>query len=164
MLARKNVDVTLLDIDPRAFAIAGRYFHLPSSVACHVADGARFLQGNSRRYDAIVVDAFANGRIPRHFLTTRFFRLVKARLRRGGVVLVNMVAGDSDPLFAAMAEALSIWRTRRLLDLKSPGIRNAIAMAGSVKALKAPRLHMVPAVRARKLADTLGRFFFLPLR
>ncbi|HZQ41118.1 MAG TPA: methyltransferase domain-containing protein [Rhizomicrobium sp.] len=67
MLARADVAVTLLDVDPRAFAIARRYFHLPSSVECHVVDGAEFLRRNCARFDAIVLDAFAKSRIPSIF-------------------------------------------------------------------------------------------------
>jgi spermidine synthase len=166
MLAREDVAVTVLDVDPRAFAIARRYFHMPSSVECHLADGARFLRRNSMRYDAIVLDAFVDGRIPRHFLTPNFLRLAKARLRRGGIVLINMVIrGDDDPLFAALAKAVApVWRYPRLLDVKSFSNRNVIAVAGAVKDLKAPRLRIKPATGARKLAQSLAGFFFRPLR
>jgi spermidine synthase len=166
MLSREGTSVTLLDVDPRAFAIARRYFHMPASVECHLADGARFLRRNSARYDAIVLDAFVEGRIPGHFLTPNFHRLAKARLRRGGIVLINMVIrGDDDPLFAALAKAFApVWRFARLLDVKSFSNRNVIAVAGAVRDLKAPRLRMKPAIGARRLAKSLAGFFFRPLR
>jgi spermidine synthase len=166
MLSREEISVTLLDIDPRAFAIARRYFHMPTSVECHLADGARFLRRNSGRYDAIVLDAFVESRIPGHFLTPNFHRLAKARLRRSGIVLVNMVIrGDEDPLFATMAKAFApVWRYARLLDVKSFSNRNVIAVAGAVRGLKAPRLRIKPATGARKLAQSLAGFFFRPLR
>lgn len=170
MLSREGISVTLLDVDPRSFAIARRYFHMPSSVECRLADGARFLRRNSDRYpgryDAIVLDAFVEGRIPGHFLTPNFLRSAKARLRRGGIVLANMVIrGDDDPLFAAMAKAMApVWRYTRLLDVKSFSNRNVIAVAGAVRDLKAPRLRMKPAIQARKLAQSLAGFFFRPLR
>jgi spermidine synthase len=166
MLSREGISVTLLDVDPRAFAIARRYFHMPASVECHLADGARFLRRNLDRYDAIVVDAFVEGRIPGHFLTPSFHRLAKARLRRGGTVLINMVIrGDDDPLFAALAEAFApVWRYTRLLDVKSFSNRNVIAVAGAVRDLKAPRLRIKPAIGARGLAKSLAGFFFRPLR
>ena len=164
MLSRRDVVVTLLDVDARAFAIARRYFHMPASVECHAADGAEFLQRNPSRYDAIVLDAFAGGAVPKHFLTGRFFRLVEARLRRGGIVLVNMVVGgDDDPLFAAMARATAAWRYRRVLDLKSSSNRNVIVTAGAVRELKTPRLRMRPAIQAKRVVETLARFFFRPL-
>jgi spermidine synthase len=166
MLSREGISVTLLDVDPRSFAIARRYFHMPSSVECHLADGARFLRRNPACYDAIVLDAFVEGRIPRHFLTPNFHRLVKARLRRGGIVLINMVIrGDDDPLFAAMAKAMTpVWRHTRLLDVKSFSNRNVIAAAGAVRDLKAPRLRIKPAIGVRSLSKSLAGFFFRPLR
>jgi len=166
MLSREGVGVTLLDVDPRSFAIARRYFHMPASVECHLADGARFLRRNSARYDAIVVDAFVEGRIPGHFLTPNFLGLAKARLRRSGIVLVNMVIrGDEDPLFATMAKAMApVWRYSRLLDVKSFSNRNVIAVAGAVRDLKAPRLRIKPAIGMRSLSKSLARFFFRPLR
>lgn len=158
--------MTLLDVDPRAFAIARRYFHMPPSVECHLADGARFLRRNSGRYDAIVLDAFVEGRIPAHFLTPNFLRSAKARLRRGGIVLVNMVIrGDDDPLFATVAKAITpVWRYARLLDVKSFSNRNVIAVVGAARDLKAPRLRIKPAIGARRLAKSLAGFFFRPLR
>ena len=129
-----------------------------------------FLRRNSDRfsdrYDAIVLDAFSGGEIPRHFLTPNFHRLAKSRLRRGGMVLINLVVqSDDDPLFATVTKALrSVWRQTRLLDMKSSSIRNVIVAAGAVKALKTPRLRIKPAIQARSLANRLAGFFFRPLR
>src|SRR3954471_8292855 len=39
MLCRDGREITVLDIDPQAFLLARKYFALPSSVACRVADG-----------------------------------------------------------------------------------------------------------------------------
>ena len=166
MLARDGVAVTLLDVDPRAFDIAWRYFHMPVSVECQIADGARFLRRNPGRFDAIVLDAFTEGRIPRHFLRPAFHRLAKSRLRRGGMILINMIVRESDdPLFSAVTKALApLWRYHRLLDMKSSKDRNVIVAAGAVHGLKAPRLRIKPATGARTLADHLAGYFFRPLR
>ncbi|HKD47053.1 MAG TPA: fused MFS/spermidine synthase [Rhizomicrobium sp.] len=166
MLARAGVKVTLLDLDPQTFAIARSYFHMPMSVECHTADGARFLARNSVRYDAIVLDAFAESQIPSHFLTAKFFRLAKDRLRRGGIVLVNMVVlSNDDLLFETMARAMApAWRRRRLLDGKSHNSRNVIAAAGAVKFLRPPRLIVTPSIRSKRLVKALAGFSFRPLR
>lgn len=166
MLSRQGTAVTLLDVDARAFEIAWRYFHMPVSVECHIADGTRFLRRNSSLYDAIVLDAFADGRIPSHFLTPTFQRLAKSRLRRNGVILINMiVSSDDDPLFAAISKAFaSVWRTHRLLDAKSLSTRNVIVAAGAVRRWKAPRLRIEPAIQAQKLAKVLAGYSFRALR
>src|SRR6185312_13913665 len=79
MLHRAGVGVTMVDINPAAFVIARSYFHLPSQVACHVADGARFLEQRRERYDAIVLDAFDDDKIPKTFWKPGFFALARRR-------------------------------------------------------------------------------------
>lgn len=160
LLARAGVRVSLSDIDPASFAIAWRYFHMPVSVDCHICDGAKLLRRSPTRYDAIVVDAFVGGEIPDHFLTPNFLRLAKRRLKRGGIVLFNIVIlGDDDPLPDRLTHAMRRqWRDVRSWDAGGPGSRNLIATAGAVKSLKKPRLRVRPATGARRLINALQRF------
>ena len=166
LLSRTGVKVTLLDLAPQSFAIAVHYFHMPASVECHAAEGARFLRRNSTRCDAIVLDAFADGQIPRHFLTPGFFRLAKERLKRGGIVLVNMVVmDDGDKLFETVARAVTkVWRAPRLLDGKSHSNRNVIVAVGAATNLTPPRLIIAPTAGAKRLVKALADFSFRPLR
>lgn len=163
MLTRAGITVTIVDIDAKSFAIARHYFHMPDHIACHIADGRAFLKREARRYDAIVLDAYAKQVIPKHLTTPSFFALVKSRLRsRGGLFLVNLiVAGDDDPLPGRTLRNLRrVWRSTRLLDRMGWDSRNAIAMAGSVRGLKRPRLLMKPARRARAIAAVLKSMAF----
>ncbi len=166
MLCRAGIRVTLVDIDPLSFQIARRYFHMPEAVECHARDGAAFLRRRTTRYDAIILDAFSDEIIPPHLLTDTFFRLVKARLRRGGIFLVNIVVrDDGDPTPDTIARAMKkAWRGVRLLDADGFENRNAVAIGGAVKGLKRPRLLMKPAHGARALAKSLAQLSFRPLR
>ena len=166
MLARRGIAVTLADINPLAFDIARLYFHMPPEVECHVGDGAAFLRQNAARYDAIVLDAFSEEKIPRHFLKTAFFRLVKLRLKRGGIFLINItVLDDEDPVPDGICWALNaVWRKVRLLDSDGFENRNAIAMAGTVEKLRRPTLRMKPSTGARGLRKELSQLSFRPLR
>lgn len=166
MLTRRGVRVTLVDINPVAFDIARLYFHMPAEVECHARDGAAFLRRTEARYDAIVLDAFSEEKIPRHFLKTTFFRLVKMRLKRNGIFLVNItVLDDEDPVPDGIGWALkTVWRKARLLDSEGFENRNAIAMAGAVQDLRRPRLRMTPATGARTLRKELSQLSFRPLR
>jgi len=166
MLSRRGIQVTLVDINPTAFEIAQLYFQMPPGVACHVGDGAAFLRRNRARYDAIVLDAFNEEKIPRHFLKTKFFRLVKMRLRRGGIFLINVtVLDDEDPVPDGICRALEgVWRKVRLLDSDGFENRNAIAMAGAVGDLKRPGLRMKPKTGARTLRRELSQLAFRDLR
>jgi hypothetical protein len=167
MLSRSGVAVTMLDIDPVAFAIARRYFKLPASVICHVADGQAFLKASTHRYDAIVLDAFCDEIIPRHFLKRSFFDLVKAHLKpRRSAFLINIVVKDDDD----RTPDRICWRLRetfgtvRLLDTDGWDDRNAIACAGAVRGLTRPRLLMPPRSGAKALAAELRLLDFRALR
>jgi spermidine synthase len=166
MLSRAGVQVTLVDIDPLSFQIARRYFHMPRTVDCHAADGASFLRRRPTRYDAIILDAFADEIIPPHLLTDGFFRLVKARLNRGGIFLINIVVmDDEDRTPDKIARAMKkVWRGVRLLDADGYENRNAVAVGGAVKDLKRPRLLMRPANGAHALAKSLAQLSFRPLK
>lgn len=170
MLRRVGVKVTIADTDRRSFEIASTYFRMPGDVECHVCDGEAFLRRDPRLFDAIVLDAYEDNEIPRHMRKRRFFNLMKAHLRaRGGLVLVNLMAGnDEDPnpdRWAAMMRRT--WSDVRLLDaLGRNGIegRNAVALAGAVRRLKRPRLLMRPARGSKTLARELRELDFRPVR
>ncbi len=166
MLSRAGIQVTLVDIDPLSFEIAHRYFHMPEAVNCHVRDGAEFLRRTKARYDAVILDAFADTIIPPHLLTERFFRLARSRLNRGGLFLVNIVVkDDDDPTPDKIARTMrKAWRQVRLLDADGFENRNAVAMGGAVKGLKRPRLSMKPAHGSRALEKSLAQLFFRRLR
>lgn len=167
MLRRVGVKVTIADIDARNYEIARTYFHMPEDVECHVADGAAFLKAETRRFDAIVLDAYADNDIPRHFKKVAFCNLMKARLKaRGGVLLVNLIISSlsdksADRFARLMAQS---FKTVRLLDVDGYESRNAIGLAGAVKALKKPRLLMRPARGAKALAKEIAEMDFRAIK
>jgi spermidine synthase len=166
MLCRVGVKVTIADIDARNYDIARTYFHMPDGIECQVADGEAFLKAETRQFDAIVLDAYADNDIPRHFKKQRFFNLMKAHLKpRGGLVLVNLIVSSltdksGDRFMRLMNRAFP---TVRLLDVADYESRNAVGLAGSVKTLKKPRLMMRPARGAKALAKELAEMDFRPL-
>ncbi|HEY4943581.1 MAG TPA: fused MFS/spermidine synthase [Rhizomicrobium sp.] len=167
MLRRAGVKVTIVDIDAASFDIARRYFHMPADVEAHVADGKAFLRRTSRRFDAIVLDAYDGGAIPRQFLKPAFFALAKSRLRpRGSLFLVNIiVADDDDPTPDRIARLMKkTWARVRLLDSDGWLDRNAVAAAGAVGRLTRPKLLMPPRRGARKFARDLRTLKFRKLR
>ena len=161
-----QIKVTMLDIDPLSFELARRYFRLPKSIACHVADGAAFLRGQPMRYDAIVLDAWGEGGVPRHLLSAAFFKLVKSRLARGGIFLINMIVADDDDKTPDRVG----WRLKRVFpraricDTEGELDRNVLLLAGTVRNLKRPRLWLRPERGSGELAAELKRFDFRHLR
>jgi spermidine synthase len=166
MLDRVGVEVVMVDIDPTSFEVARQYFHQPHGIECHVADGRAFLKRETRRFDAVVLDAFSKQVVPKHLLSTAFFAQVKSRLRaRASLFLINLIiADDDDPMPLRVTRKLGhIWRQVRLLDQEEWIDRNAIAMAGAVRDLKRPKLLMRPARRAQRIVSGLRTMRFRDL-
>jgi spermidine synthase len=167
MLHRAGVRVTLVDISAQSFAVARRYFHLPDEIERHVADGRAFLRASRKRHDAIVLDAYSGSKMPKQFLSPKFFALAKQHMKaRGAIFLANLlVADDNDRRPDKAVRALrKTWRQARLLDSDGWEDRNAIAVAGAVSKLKRPRLLMPPARGAAKIARGMKAFSFRRLR
>jgi spermidine synthase len=163
---RKGVAVTIVDNDPLSFQIARHYFHLPAEVACHAGDGAAFLRRAGHRFDAIILDAYADGRVPRHLVTARFFALVKARLARGGIFAMNVIVRDDDDRAADRIcyRLKATFGRVRLLDEEGELDRNAILLAGALRRLKPPRLIVRPEKGSREVGLALKALEFRALR
>jgi hypothetical protein len=166
MLHRIGVAVTMVDIDAHSFEIARRYFHLPAEIECHVADGAKFLRRDVR-YDAVVLDAYTGGKVPKVFLRKSFFDLAKSRLAsRRGIFLMNLLVKDDDDRTPddIMRLMRKTWRQTRLLDCDGWEDRNAVGIAGAVRNLKRPKILMPPVRGAKKLAADFRSLKFRALR
>ncbi len=142
------------EIDEAIVAAAHRYFSFiadsAATVEVRVGDGRLALQDESqRRYDVLVVDAFAGDSIPVHLLTREAVVLYRERIKPGGVIalhvsnshlelrpVVGRIAADLGLELAYVADgsvegdvgkAASDWillaNDRSILDL--PGIRRA---------------------------------------
>jgi hypothetical protein len=61
------------------------------------ADARPFLERTHDRFDLILVDAYRQPYVPFYLATQQFFRLVRSRLRRGGIAALNVatVPGDN---------------------------------------------------------------------
>lgn len=164
MLSRAGRNVTMLDINPISFTLARKYFHLQSSVECHVTDGRSFLRSSGRIYDAIVLDAYNGDRIPDHLQSPSFFRLVRDHLSESGSLFSNVhVQNDTDQNANLIAASMQkVWNEVRVLDALGASDRNAIVMAGSVSQLVAPSLLARPAIDAIVIERELSAMKFRP--
>lgn len=162
LLARAGRSVTIVEVNAESIALARRYFSLPPEVSCHVEDGRSFLERQQRVYDAIVVDAFAAGAIPKHLCSVAFFRLACRRLADSGCIYFNvLVEHDLDPgadvLAGRMADSgLQV----RLLDTPGKIERNAIVMGGAVADLRPPALLVTPETSGDELIEELEQMHF----
>lgn len=92
-LARQKIKVQVVDINPAAFTIARDYFGMPTQVECSVSDGLLFVRKTSTRFDAVVIDVFdSHNNVPTAFTTKAFLGNVRNILKRGGAVIMNVMA------------------------------------------------------------------------
>jgi spermidine synthase len=135
-----DVRVQAVELDPEIVSVARRWFALPQDprLTVEVEDGRRYLQGDKRRWDVIVLDAYYSDSLPFHLTTQEFLELVRDRLAPGGVVVANVIGaveGPNSKLFRAF------YRTYRSVfpsvavhpvgDLGDPSsLRNIILVAG----------------------------------
>jgi len=96
-----QVSVTTVEIDPVVLRVAKDYFSFKESdrQRVFVEDGRLFLRRNSAKHDAILLDAYVQGRygsaIPQHLATKEFFELVRERLTTNGVLAYNVIGSLS---------------------------------------------------------------------
>jgi spermidine synthase len=96
--ALPDATIHATEIDPEIVAIARRYFGLPDDarIAVTIEDGRVYLERRTALHDLILVDVFLdNGYSPYRLATREFYALCRSRLRPGGVVVTNLLAGDS---------------------------------------------------------------------
>lgn len=162
MLSKAGRIVNIVDINPESIALAQQYFSLPAQVTCHVEDGASYLKRNQKRFDAIVIDAFTNERVPRHLCSMEFFQLVRQRLAPSGCVFLNVLLQhgadlSGDVIAGSMADAAF---HVRVLESPGPVERNAIVMGGAVAGLRRPTLLVTPQVLQDEITAQLDGMHF----
>jgi spermidine synthase len=94
------LQIEVVEIDPVVVDVAHRYFDVPEDdprLHISVGDGRRFLAGDERRWDVIVIDAFFADAIPFHLVTREFLELARSRLAPGGVIVTNAIGAVDGP-------------------------------------------------------------------
>jgi spermidine synthase len=87
-----------VELDPVVTSAARRYMGLDRIRRLHVitADARPFLERTHDRFDLILVDAYRQPYVPFYLATQQFFRLVRSRLRPGGIVALNVATAPGD--------------------------------------------------------------------
>ena len=82
----------LVELDPDVVRVCQDYFEFRgnSKTRVFVMDGRMYLKRAEKRYDLILLDAYAADHIPFHLTTVEFLQLVKGHLKPGGVVASNL--------------------------------------------------------------------------
>lgn len=137
--------IDAVEIDPRVVEVARRYFALPDDerIRVIVSEGREFISAAPDVYDIIVVDAFADDRVPRPLLTEEFMLECRAHLAEDGVIAWNVIGavqGRHSKQFRSFHRtAANVWRhvwtfeVRSTVALVIGDTRNLVMLASDAR-------------------------------
>jgi len=119
----RGLSVTGVEIDPAVLELGRKHFGLVEGdwLRTVVMDGRAYLNGADaeRRFDLVVIDAFAQEYyVPFHLATREAFEAAKRRLNPGGIVAMNVAAYRADSALLVSIESTlahvfgRAWRTK----------------------------------------------------
>ena len=121
---RFDIVTDSIEIDPTVAWVAGKYFSFESSGEVWVGDARHQIRKLDRQYDFMIHDSFTGGAEPIHLLSQEMFLELKARLKPGGVMALNMVGltvdGEMQPVEAVAKTLDSVFDHRRTF-VSTPG-------------------------------------------
>ena len=106
----------VVEIDPEVVLSAWQFFELPEESArlnIEIGDGFKYMAMTRRRFDLILVDGFdAHGRAGR-LHSSPFYRMCRARLAGGGMMVTNMLSRarekpNADPIRKAFDDRVML--------------------------------------------------------
>lgn len=167
MLVMAERSVELVDVNPLAFSIARQHFGLPAWVPCHLTDGADHLRAlpATRRFGAIVVDAFHGDVVPGHLLGACFLSDAAYRLAKGGFLAMNLFEPPDGADLAGRAAIVAARvvapeGTVRLFEEAEGRDGNVVLLAGAVARLAPPVLLLPPRTMIGETRMALERMRF----
>jgi spermidine synthase len=86
------LDITCVELDPAVVELAKKHFgiHPEGKLKIVVSDGRSYMVKSPETWNVIMVDAYRGPFVPFHLLTEEFYKVVKSRLKPGGVVVQNV--------------------------------------------------------------------------
>jgi spermidine synthase len=107
----------VVEIDPEVVLNAWQFFKLPEEsprLQVEIGDGYRYMAATRKRFDLILIDGFdARGRAGR-LHTLPFYRLCRARLADGGMMVTNLLSrrtrekANADPIRKAFDDRVLV--------------------------------------------------------
>ncbi len=136
----------VIELDPMVFEMAKEYFNFTPSVntGVFIADARAHLRRSHKLYDIIILDAYQGATLPFHLTTAEFLRLVKSRLKPGGLVIGNYwYEKVNQYIHSQMRTYQSVFGELYLLDTGREG--SLIFVAKSEKGLFDKKVYMQSA-------------------
>lgn len=144
--AREGAQVDVVEINGAVVPVAQAYFDLePEKLNLMINDGRFYLNGCTKKYDAIILDAFLGDSSPSHLMTQEAFRAMQRALKPEGVLVMNSfgeLEGPGDFLGASLEKTLqSVFKSVRI---HSDGQGNMFFVASDQPELAVPKWRPKP--------------------
>ncbi len=114
---RSGIVTDSIEIDPAVARLAETHFSFEGSGDVWVGDARYQVRQLDRSYDFIIHDTFTGGSEPIHLLSVEMFEELKARLKPGGVLVLNMLGltadGEMQPVEAVAKTLDHVFAHRR---------------------------------------------------
>ena len=87
-----KLDITCVELDPAVVDLAQKHFGVKPEDKFKIvtADGRSYLTKSRESWNVIMIDAYRGPFVPFHLLTEEFYKVVKSKLKPGGVVVQNV--------------------------------------------------------------------------
>ncbi|MFB5632531.1 MAG: spermidine synthase [Nitrosopumilus sp.] len=88
-----DTKIDVIEIDPDVIDVAKTYFNLEANPRLQIFndDARKHLSMFDKKYDVIILDAYATNYVPYHLMTHEFFQLLEKRLEPNGVIVSNLL-------------------------------------------------------------------------
>lgn len=114
--------MVVAEIDPDVTSVARSDFWVEEQAGLVVRhrDARRALENEpAASFEVIVGDAFHDIAVPQHLVTSEFFKLVRSRLKPGGIYLMNVIDGRERPRLT-LSIAASLERAFPVVEVWRP--------------------------------------------
>lgn len=106
-----DTKIDVIEIDPDVIDAAKTYFNLETNPRLQIFndDARKHLSMFDKKYDLIILDAYATNYIPYHLMTHEFFQTLEKRLEPNGVVVSNLIGsieGNNSPLVRSVYKTM----------------------------------------------------------
>jgi spermidine synthase len=146
--AAEGASVDVVEINPAVVPLAKEYFDLPSGrFNIVIGDGRYFINRASKKYHAIVLDAFLGESSPSHLMTKEAFAAMQHILRPEGVLVINSFGefrSGRDFFTASLEKTLrTVFRSVRVHHAGNGNVFFVASDQSDLKVLHQPNLEQV---------------------
>ncbi|ABX13031.1 spermidine synthase [Nitrosopumilus maritimus] len=106
-----DTKIDVIEIDSDVIDVAKTYFNLETNPRLQIFndDARKHLSMFDKKYDLIILDAYATNYVPYHLMTHEFFQLLEKRLEPNGIVVSNLIGsieGNNSPLVRSVYKTM----------------------------------------------------------